>query len=181
MVPQSQGSWHGDVARALFYMAVRYNGLNVINGNPSDAIVGQIGDLATLLSWNTSDLSDDFEMNRNNIVYTWQMNRNPFIDYPSLADYIWGNHLGDVWFSTLSSQNESELKVSIFPNPTKNYITISGIKTDGLLEIYSLSGSKLYENNFSGDTQISLNLASGIYLAKISSENNSIVKKLIIN
>ena len=177
----SQGSWHGDVARALFYMAVRYNGLNVINGNPSDAIVGQIGDLATLLSWNTSDLSDDFEMNRNNIVYTWQMNRNPFIDYPSLADYIWGNHLGDVWFSTLSTQNESELKVSIFPNPTKNNITISGIKTDGLLEIYSLSGSKLYENNFSGDTQISLNLAPGIYLAKISSENNSIVKKLIIN
>ena len=176
----SQGSWHGDVARALFYMAVRYNGLNVVNGDPSDAILGQIGDLATLLTWNTSDPSDDFEMNRNNIVYTWQMNRNPFIDYPSLADYIWGNHVGDIWFSTLSTQNESGLKVSIFPNPTKNNITISGIKTEGLLEIYSLSGSKLYQNNISGDTQISLNLASGMYLAKISSENNSIVKKLII-
>ena len=46
----SQGSWNGDVARALFYMAVRYNGLNLVNGNPSDAIVGQIGDLATLLT-----------------------------------------------------------------------------------------------------------------------------------
>lgn len=177
----SQGSWHGDVARALFYMAVRYNGLNVVNGDPSDAVLGQIGDLATLLTWNTSDPSDDFEMNRNNIVYTWQMNRNPFIDYPSLADYLWGNHLGDVWFSTLSNQNESGLKVSIFPNPTKNNITISGIKTEGLLEIYSLSGSKLYQNNISGDTQISLNLSSGMYLAKITSENLIAIKKLIIN
>ena len=176
----SQGSWHGDVARALFYMAVRYNGLNVVNGDPSDAILGQIGDLATLLTWNTSDASDDFEMNRNNIVYTWQMNRNPFIDYPNLADYIWGNHVGDVWFSSLSTQNNVSLNVSIFPNPATNTITISGIKTDAMIEIYSLSGAKLYQNNFNGETQISLNLSSGIYLAKITSENNAIVKKLII-
>jgi endonuclease I len=40
------------------------------------------------LTWNTADASDDFEMNRNNEVYNWQMNRNPFIDYPMLADYI---------------------------------------------------------------------------------------------
>ena len=176
----SQGSWHGDVARALFYMAVRYNGLNVVNGDPSDAVLGQIGDLATLLTWNTSDVSDDFEMNRNNIVYTWQMNRNPFIDYPNLADYIWGNHVGDVWFSSLSTQNNVSLNVSIFPNPATNTITISGIKTDALIEIYSLSGAKLYQNNFNAETQISLNLSSGIYLAKITSENNAIVKKLII-
>ena len=102
------------IALLLIYFSYWFfDGLNVINGNPSDAIVGQIGDLATLLNWNTSDPSDDFEMNRNNIVYTWQMNRNPFIDYPSLADYIWGNHVGDIWFSTLSTQNESGLKVSI--------------------------------------------------------------------
>ena len=97
----SQGSWNGDVSRALFYMAVRYNGLNLVNGNPSDAIVGQIGDLATLLTWNTTDPRDDFEMNRNNYIYTWQMNRNPFIDYPNLADYIFGANFGQQWFSTL--------------------------------------------------------------------------------
>ena len=154
--------------------------LNVVNGDPSDAILGQIGDLATLLTWNTSDPSDDFEMNRNNIVYTWQMNRNPFIDYPSLADYIWGNHVGDVWFSTLSTQNNVSSNVSFFPNPATNTITISGIKTLATIEIFSLSGSKLYQNNFNGETQIPLNLSSGMYLAKITSENNSIIKKLII-
>ena len=30
------GSWKGDVARSLFYMAVRFNGLNVVNGDPSE-------------------------------------------------------------------------------------------------------------------------------------------------
>lgn len=83
------GSWKGDVARAVFYMSVRYNGLDVVNGNPADSTVGQLGDLATLLTWNMQDPADDFEMNRNNYIYTWQVNRNPFIDYPQLANYIW--------------------------------------------------------------------------------------------
>ena len=44
-----------------FYMAVRFNGLNVLNGDPSEYLPstttssGNIGDLATLLSWNVSD------------------------------------------------------------------------------------------------------------------------------
>ena len=36
------GTWNGDVARALFYMGVRYNGLNVVNGNPIENSIGQI-------------------------------------------------------------------------------------------------------------------------------------------
>ncbi|HLA56103.1 MAG TPA: endonuclease, partial [Flavobacterium sp.] len=48
----NQGSWHGDVARSLFYMAVRYNALSLVNGNPPDTTVSQLGDLASLLLWN---------------------------------------------------------------------------------------------------------------------------------
>ena len=44
----------------------------------------------TLLSWHELDPADDFEMNRNNIIYSWQMNRNPFIDLPDLVDYVYG-------------------------------------------------------------------------------------------
>ena len=174
------GSWHGDVARAIFYMCVRYNGLSVVNGNPSDNPTGQIGDLATLLTWNTTDSSDDFEMNRNNIVYTWQMNRNPFIDYPTLADYIWGTHVGDTWFSSLSNDNFDALKVSVYPNPAQNQITISGLNQKSTIEIYTVSGIKLMNVAFSGETQLPLNLASGMYLAKIISDNKSVTKKLII-
>jgi hypothetical protein len=89
------GSFKGDVARSVLYLDIRYNGLQIVNGFPD--IVGQLGDLTTLLDWHRNDLPDDFEMNRNNVVYTWQLNRNPFIDHPDLVKYFWGNKIGEVW------------------------------------------------------------------------------------
>lgn len=84
----------GDVARALFYMAVRYDALSLGNGDQDGQI---IGDLVALLSWHKLDPPDDFEMRRNNVVYDWQNNRNPFIDIPDLVDYIWGDKQGLPW------------------------------------------------------------------------------------
>jgi endonuclease I len=176
----NQGSWHGDVARALFYMAVRYNGLNLVNGNPADNIVGQMGDLASLLTWNHSDPRDDFEMHRNNVIYTWQLNRNPFIDYPDLADYIWGSHAGETWFSALATGETNTLNVGVWPNPAKNTINISGLETEAQIEIFSVSGAKLFNQRFNGDTQINLDLSSGIYFARINSEGRATVKKIVI-
>lgn len=175
------GSWNGDVARAVFYMALRYNGLNVDNGNPDSMPTGHIGDLATLLTWNTSDTADDFEMNRNNVIYDWQINRNPFIDYPTLVDYVFGNLTNSAWFAPLSTDNFNVENVFIYPNPTQNQITISGLNQESTIEIFSLSGMKLMSASFSGTTQLELNLASGLYLAKISSDNKTTTKKLIIN
>lgn len=178
--PGNQGSWKGDVARAVFYMAIRYNALDVVNGNPPDSTVGQLGDLATLLTWNVADPSDDFEMNRNNYIYTWQFNRNPFIDHPNLADYIWGTNAGQTWFSTLSVVENSDTKVALYPNPANNFITISGISSEGNMEIYSISGQKLLSNNFFGETTFSISLSTGIYIAKISSEGKTIIKKIAV-
>ena len=88
---ETAGSFKGDVARAVFYLAVRYNDLSVVDGFPE--MEGELGDLATLLDWHEEDQADDFEMRRNNIIYEWQNNRNPFIDYPELASYIWGENV----------------------------------------------------------------------------------------
>lgn len=173
-------SWKGDVARACFYMAVRYNGLNVVNGNPNENIVGQIGDLATLLTWNASDPRDDFEMNRNNYIYTWQVNRNPFIDYPTLANYIWGANAGQVWHAPLSNSSFDISTVVVFPNPTKGMVTLSGIAGAGKIEVYSALGQKVMEQDFSGETSLNLGLSSGIYMIKITSDNKTVTKKLVI-
>jgi Endonuclease I/Secretion system C-terminal sorting domain len=176
----SQGSWRGDVARSLFYMAVRYNGLNVVNGNPPEAPDGFIGDLATLLTWNVADKSDDFEMNRNNIIYTWQQNRNPFIDHPDLADHIWGTKVGLPWSSTLSNQDFSELKVAVYPNPTKDFIVINGLVDEADIEISSISGLKVYKGKYTNNQKLDLDFASGIYFLKISSDNKSLIKKIVV-
>jgi hypothetical protein len=176
----SMGSWKGDVARALFYMAVRYNGLSLVNGNPPDNTVGQLGDLASLLQWNVQDRADDFEMNRNNYIYTWQVNRNPFIDFPLLADYIFGANFGQPWFASLSNATYEANRVVVYPNPAKNSFTISGLANDATIEIFSALGQKVFEQAFSGETTITVNLAAGIYLAKVTSDAKVVTKKLVI-
>ena len=174
------GSWKGDVARSVFYMAVRYNGLSVVNGDIADTTVGQLGDLASLLTWNTLDPSDDFEMNRNNYIYTWQVNRNPFIDYPDLANYIWGAKAGQVWHSNLASNDFVNLKVTLYPNPAKKSINISGLNEKATIEIYNSSGAKVLESKFTGETQLNIDFPSGIYYAKINSGDQTIVKKILV-
>ncbi|AWA30875.1 ribonuclease [Flavobacterium magnum] len=173
------GSWHGDVARAIFYMCVRYNGLNVVNGDPANDPDGFIGDLATLLTWNMSDVSDDFEMNRNNVVYNWQKNRNPFIDYPLLAEYLWGSHAGETWFAALATSDNPEVKVGLYPNPVQDQLMIAGLPS-GTIEIFNVTGSLVFKSDFTERTSIQVALPSGMYVAKISSEGKSVVKKLLV-
>ena len=171
------GSFKGDVARSVLYMEIRYNGLEVVNGYPSTT--GQLGDLATLLDWHRNDPPDDFEMNRNNVVYNWQKNRNPFIDQPLLVEYIWGINVGDAWDQSLSIEDNDLSKVSIYPNPTSGRINFSGLYGDTRVEIFSIEGQRLrlYE---SVQDNIDLELASGLYMLKLMNDNRFIIKKIII-
>lgn len=175
------GSWRGDVARAVFFMAIRYSTLNVVNGDPASSPTGQIGDLATLLSWNALDPADDFEMNRNNVIYNWQMNRNPFIDYPALVNYVFGNLTNTTWNSALSITNFEKNAPIIYPNPAQNQIVVSGLEQLSQLEIFTLSGVKVKSYKVSNEMPLDLNLSSGIYLVKITSDSLSTTKKLIVN
>jgi endonuclease I len=182
----TQGSWRGDVARALFYMAVRFDGLNIVNGDPSEYVPstttasGNIGDLATLLTWNALDPKDDFEMNRNNYIYTWQMNRNPFIDYPLLADYIFGANYGQPWFASLSTQSSIESRVAVYPNPASEYLMISGLEGSSKVAIYTVLGQLVQTQDFEGEIKIDLDLNVGIYTVQVTNGNESVTKKIIV-
>ena len=173
------GSFYGDVARSVLYMEIRYNGLEVVNGFPENAS-GVLGDLATLLDWHRNDPPDDFEMNRNNVVYDWQFNRNPFIDQPDLVEYIWGDNVGDSWIQPLSITENSELNVTIYPNPADDRIYITGLNSEALIEIFSMEGKRLKTYKFVTDS-VALDLPSGLYMLKLTSENRSVVKKIVIN
>ncbi len=85
----------GDVARSIFYMAVRY-GYTVDNlgGQGKAARHGKLDDL---LKWNELDPVDPYEVRRNNVIYGFQNNRNPFIDHPELVKYIFGDKKTTVW------------------------------------------------------------------------------------
>lgn len=91
----------GDIARMIFYMATRYEGEN---GEPDLEIVDYVveqystlaehGKLTDLLIWHTEDPVDEYEINRNDIIYSYQGNRNPYIDHPEYVALIWGDITG---------------------------------------------------------------------------------------
>ncbi len=78
----------GDIARILFYMDVRYTHLSLVDNYPEKY---EMAYLQTLLKWHIEDPVDDFERNRNNVIYSYQQNRNPFIDHPELVERIYGS------------------------------------------------------------------------------------------
>ena len=86
----------GDVARMIFYMAVRYEGEN---GEPNLEMADDVntspqplhGKMSTLLAWHQQDPPDSFEQNRNDVIYSYQNNRNPFVDHPEFVNNIWGS------------------------------------------------------------------------------------------
>jgi hypothetical protein len=172
------GSFRGDVARSVLYMEIRYNGLEIVNGFPN--ITGQLGDLTTLLEWHRNDPPDDFEMNRNNIIYNWQRNRNPFIDHPDLVEYLWGNQMGNTWSHVVATEELYELEVDIYPNPTKARIYINGLQKNAICNVYSTDGQKLLSHSLEGNSEIDLDLPSGLYILTINSAGKSKTQTLIV-
>ncbi|WP_165905069.1 endonuclease [Parashewanella curva] len=97
----------GDVARMIMYMDTRYQGKDTATTKMPDlAIVNRlttseeddkplIGTLCDLYAWHKQDPVSDFEKNRNNEVYKYQGNRNPFIDRPELVRDVYGAACND--------------------------------------------------------------------------------------
>lgn len=86
-VAPSGHDFRGDVARILLYMYVQYDFL-FLNDNPNQNLDFSMGLLTELLAWHEEDKVDAFEVQRNNRIYEYQGNRNPFIDHPELANRL---------------------------------------------------------------------------------------------
>jgi endonuclease I len=118
----SSGSWEtwserrGDVARAMFYMDVRYEGgthggtgsaepdliltdnraLMASSQTGNNESVAYMGLLSVLLQWHQLDPPDALEIARNDTIFGYQGNRNPFVDHPEWVDCLYGNSCGTV-------------------------------------------------------------------------------------
>ena len=85
----------GESARVILYAATMYyksHGLSLSN-NPNDATnLNTMGTLSTLLAWNTTYAPTPIEIQINNYLSNQGYGRNPFVDHPEYASYIWNNN-----------------------------------------------------------------------------------------
>lgn len=83
----------GDIARILLYMVTMYPQLTLIDVTTESPRTYQMAQFSTLMQWHKDDPVDAFELNRNNIIYQYQGNRNPYIDHPELTCRIFKTQL----------------------------------------------------------------------------------------
>ena len=154
----------GDIARIYFYMATCYKDkIGNWSGGifTSDGLIGWTYDM--LIRWSQADPVDEVEIARNNAVQTTavtkkngqkvkQGNRNPFVDYPGLEDYIWGDKK-DVAFSYDNYNSGEQNYVArpvITPDAGTYYesveVTIS-CATEGASIYYTLNGEDASEQS----------------------------------
>lgn len=183
--------WKGDVARMMMYMYLRYPTqclpINVGNGTPVATDTNMI-DL--FLQWNAEDPVSVYEDRRNtyhgNTNTYAQGNRNPFIDNPYLATVIWGGPAAENRWPTLAATSFDALaSVSVYPNPSNNHrINIQTEVSLDNIQLITVNGQIIQEikNPVSqNNNYVMEDLPQGFYFLKLTSNNQSAIKKVIVN
>jgi len=178
-------SMKGDFARTYFYMVTAYD--NKVASWVSPHLAGNsypaftTWTIAMFLKWNSEDPVGPREKARNEAVYGIQHNRNPFIDHPELAEYIWGTHKGEPW-SLTAGVDQLKIEFSISPNPVQDELTIQSDELNLSYAIYNLNGQLLDENNLMISKTISVSqFKNGMYLLQLKSENRKSIQKFVVS
>ena len=169
----------GDVGRTLFYMDTRYQGVsgeldltvvNALNTYPQP----KHGKLDAVYEWNTLDLPDFFEVNRNEVIYKYQGNRNPYIDNPYWVEMIWGNKNP----ATVLIGNMAQTPlIATTSNPVEISLTVSNASNISAVQLvwgFAFDDLKNAEN---------MTLEAGRWIAQIPSqaENTRIYLRIVVN
>ena len=179
----------GDVARMILYMAIRYEGTA---GGPDLELSPTLLDksskepkqakLATLLEWNRIDPVSNWERNRNEIIFSnYQGNRNPLIDHPELAEYLWGDSIGIAWMPSFPTALNVPISNSfqIYPNPTTGWVYIEGSYSQ--LEVYDVLGNRWIQKNTNIESSINLSfLSNGVYVIRLTSISGKVTTQRML-
>ena len=189
---EPQDSDKGDIARAVFYMVARYNNYagaasGFDTNNPNLVLANSLsennrtgtssandpyamGVLSDLLAWNKLDPVDEYERHRNNLLYrNFTNNRNPFIDFPSWADAIWGT--ADLDGTNYNSSLTTVANPSVDPINSGTASNVFNISSNSLsLEVGDTE--TIYGSNANGNITWSVDDNTVVGLNKNSTTNN---------
>ena len=189
----STGTWQtwtgrkGDVARALMYLAVRYEGgshgvtgvvepdliltddRNLIESSKTgvNVSVAYMGLKSVLIQWHKDDPVDDFERRHNDAVFAQQGNRNPFVDRPDYAECVFENICSGTGTGTPPPPSNGEVWINEIHYDNNGSDINEGIELAGAAGI-DLTGWSLVAYNGTNGTRYKTTSLSG----SLPSQNN---------
>ncbi|MDR2937768.1 MAG: endonuclease [Prevotellaceae bacterium] len=196
--------YKGDFARTYFYVVTRYENEvanwyataeapKVIDGTSYPAFSAWAKEM--LLKWHRQDTVSAKEIARNDSIYKIQKNRNPFIDHPEFAEYIWGDSMSYTWNGGgvyTAAPKLAEASFTLYPNPVTNGELTCDMRyakrekesqvenRRSQIEIYSLSGALVATYKITGEEKMRIDvsqLPNGAYLLKVGKSVVRFVKQ----
>ena len=143
--------YKGDLARVYFYMATCYEAYKTNAGKDRSPLDWDSSDktmldgtiypffkewaVRMLLRWALEDPVSEKEIKRNEAIFGIQKNRNPFVDYPGLEQYIWGAYVDEPFsydnYVKPEATDISEIHKTLAPAADKNVYDLRGLRHDG--------------------------------------------------
>jgi endonuclease I len=191
-------AFKGDVARSFFYFATRYEDFmdnfytaansttcqakSMFDGSTNKVFSDEFINL--LIKWHLQDPVSAKEIAQNNRIFTYQGNRNPYIDNPNYVCQIWTTQCNFVTTSLSNNDFDLNSEVLIYPNPSnENYINIQSKISFDEIQVTNVNGQIIrdFKNPiFNNENYIIDNLPKGFYLIRLTVENQSLTKKIIL-
>lgn len=182
MVYEPRDENKGNAARSNFYMVTAYNGASG-TGDAWSLPTNQ--DQNILKDWHFTDLPDSYEIARNELIYSIQGNRNPYIDSVDFACYVDFHNMtynSDGCELSLSA-NFIDNNLSVFPNPSNEtvYVQLNGIEITSV-NVMDMTGREV--GTFNSSTEyVEIDVTkfnAGTYLLNINTEKGNLVKRIIV-
>lgn len=193
--------WKGDFARTYFYMATCYSHMTslwtttegLLTVDPNSPLLMRPWVYNLMLEWAEADPLDEIEQQRCDAIYEIQGNRNPFVDYPELCYYIWGNksdeqfycseeHGAEIFVPAASEEIDFGLHPLSRPFSAKVQVRGRGLNEGASLavtdEYFALDKASLSANEIHEGTDVSISVTpteEGTYTTMLSLEGSGYV------
>ena len=180
--------YKGDFARDYMYMVTCYEDYSAVwqslgtssvlsrNTYPVFTTYG----VNLLMKWHRNDPVSEKEINRNDAVYSLQHNRNPFIDHPELAEYIWGKYKGYAWSKDFEEpENDDNFYASYTPQTNLLHVNLKKPE-NAVFYIVTMSGIECLSGTFNASGNVNVQLKKGIYVLKVYTKTTRKTQKMVI-
>lgn len=195
--------WKGDFARTYFYMATCYSHMTslwtttegLLTVDPNSPLLMRPWVYNLMLEWAEADPLDEIEQQRCDAIYEIQGNRNPFVDYPELCYYIWGNksdeqfycseeHGAEIFVPAASEEIDFGLHPLSRPFSAKVQVRGRGLNEGASLavtdEYFALGKASLSANEIHEGTDVSISVTpteEGTYTTMLLLEGSGYVQQ----